>query len=153
MTKEQIILDKFLETVLAIIGGGKDGRKYFISAQIAQMLKQYPHASEVKTTIKNGEVYIVDADERISNLIGYTPDELRGKPLTYIMGERMDEVKQNEILNNLRQWGVSVKTNTNKRKDGSTVDTWGMIFKIGENDYREVVMDASKIVGYEMVGR
>jgi hypothetical protein len=48
----------------------------------------------------------------------------------------------------LNTYGVAVKTNKNKHKDGSIVDTFGWIFNMGTDSNVEVVMDVKNIIGY-----
>ncbi len=145
LTSSQIVVLDLLQTVRQLHPPCEID---IVNDVIAQRLKDYPFASEVKTKIVDGEVYIIEADSKIESIVGYTPDELKDKPLSMIMFKAIPEEKLSKILESLDKYGVSVKTNHNKHKDGSLVETFGWIFKVAENDYREVVMCADKVVGY-----
>jgi len=150
-THEQMLLDKFLDATLSIINGSGSGGE--LELYLSKKLRRYPFASVVYTKVRDNKVYIVRADDRIEGIIGYTPDELAGKPLTFIMSEPLEYDKLNKTLTELRDYGSSIKTNINKCKDGSLIETFGVIEDMGEDMYREVVVDASKIIGNEVGNR
>lgn len=149
MTNDQIVLMDFFKTVRSL-SGGEGSKELFMASHVAHLLHRFPFSSEVKTELrgKDKEVFIVDADEKIFDLIGYTPDELKGKPLSFIMEGKLNTAKQKRILYDLNTYGVAVKTNKNKHKDGSIVDTFGWIFNMGTDSNVEVVMDVKNIIGY-----
>ena len=147
-TPEQQVLLKFLDTVIHL--STKDVGREMVNSKISNLLRQYPYASEVKSHINNGVVIIDEADNKIKTLLGYEPCELVGKPLSFIMTDEIDKSKLDKILESIERYGMSVKVNVNKRKDGSLVKTFGWIFKVGKNDYREVVMDAKHVIGYDV---
>ena len=149
MTSEQIILQEYFKTTQMLLTGVKIDNTRF-EVRIAEKLRRYPFASEVLTELVNGEVFILDADDRIEYLVGYTPDELRGKPLSYIMHGQLKKNQLEKMILQLNQYGSTIKSNVNKCKDGSTVHTFGVIEDLGGGKYKEVVVDASKIIGYEM---
>ena len=139
MTTEQIVLMDFFQTVRDLSKGVHNAEN-LISIRIAHLLKSFPYASEVKSQIINGEIILVDADEKIKDIIGYDPIEIIGKPLTFIETGEAPASKRGKIFEDLHKYGVSVKQNINKCKDGSSVETFGWLFKVAPNNYREVVM-------------
>lgn len=147
-TPEQKLLIKFFDTVIHL-SPKNYGEEMAVNAKISKLLRDYPYASEVKSHISNGVVIIDRADSKITPLLGFDPSEIEGKPLSYIMQEDIDQDKLQKILTSIEKHGVSVKVNTNKCKDGSLIKTFGWIFKVGKNDYREVVMDAKHVIGYD----
>lgn len=149
MTSEQVILREYFKTTQMLLTGIKIDNTRF-EVRIAEKLRRYPFASEVSTEVVNGEVFILDADDRIEYIVGYTPDELKGKPLSYIMHKPLDKITLEHTLKELQEFGSSIKCNVNKCKDGSTVRTFGVIQDLGGGKYKEVVVDSSKIIGYEM---
>ena len=147
-TPEQKVLLKFLDTVIHL--SPKDVGREMVNSKISNLLIQYPFASEVKTHLEQDRVIIDEADAKIEQIVGYKPCELVGKPLGFIMGVEMNQKQLQKTVESLEKYGVCVKSNTNKRKDGSLVKTFGWIFKVGKNDYREVVMDAKHVIGYDV---
>lgn len=145
LTHEQKVLIGIFKGALALSNSGKS---MMVNDLIAQRLRAYPFASEVETAFVNGEITIIEADDKIKSIVGYTPEELKGQPLSKIMFAPLEGEKLKRTIDSLDCHGVAVKTNMNKHKDGSLVETFGWIFKVGENDYREVVMRASHVVGY-----
>lgn len=119
-----------------------------IAAKIDEIQRRYPKASEVHATIKNGIPHITKADSKIFDIVGYTPSELEGQPLTKIMFDEMEGTLIRQMVAELAENGMCVKINHNRHKNGSTVKTFGWIFKVGENSYREFVMKASHVLGY-----
>lgn len=145
MTSEQIVLMGLFDTVKAI-SKGQNTADDIISIHIAHLLKSFPYASEVKCYLTDdGDIIIVEADEKIFDIVGYTPDEMRGKPLSIFETGETTAAKRIKIFEDLQKYGVSVKQNKNKHKDGSTVDTFGWLFKVSPNNYREVVMKKENV--------
>jgi len=146
MTDSQRILDKFLDAVLSI----QDPVNPNYEMLIARKLRRYPFASVVYTEFRDGEVFILKADDRIEGITGYKPEELAGKPLTFIMFKPFEPKTLAKTMDELVKYGASLKTNLNKKKDGTSVETFGVLEDMGKNLYREVVVDASKIIGHEV---
>lgn len=119
-----------------------------IAAKIDEIQRKYPRASEVHTAIKNGEPHIVCADSKITEITGFTPSELKDKPVSFIMFEPFEPKLVRQMVAELEEDGMCVKLNNNRHKDGHLVKTFGWIFKISDNTYREFVMKASHVVGY-----
>lgn len=114
-----------------------------------QDFKQYPHGAIVRSEVIDGEVYILEAGDTIANIVGWTPEELKGKPLSFISAKVIDHKQTLRIVNTIERIGFCPKRNINLHKDGHTVNTQGIIFKEGHNRYIELVWDENKVVNYE----
>ena len=112
--------------------------------------KKYPYGAVVRSKVVNGQVIIVEAGESIKNIVGYTADELKGKPLQFFAAREMKPEQVMQVANTVEQLGFCPKMNTNKHKDGHEVKTQGIIFKEKPGEYIELVWDAEKMINYEM---
>lgn len=114
-----------------------------------QDFKKYPYGAIVRSQVIDGEVYIVEAGETIKNIVGYTAEELKDKPLSFISAIEPDIRKTLRIVETIERLGFCPKYNVNLHKDGHHVRTQGILFKEGDNRYIELVWDENKIVKYE----
>lgn len=147
MTDAQRQVQDFFQTTRDLLNGGSKPAAGG-NSKIEQILRGYNKASEIRATIRGGQVLIVDVDSNIEKILGYTPKELRGQYVSMFLkldlgANHIDEVRAEIALNNM-----CIRIDECIKKDGSSVTVLVCIFQIGENDYREFVMPLKEIVGY-----
>lgn len=109
-------------------------------------LKKHPDMAGVYTTFKDGQVHILQATNGIKSITGYSIEELRDVPLRFIMPRDINVYKLKLMLESLDVYGISPKCNLNLCKDGTTVRTMGVVWKLKRNLFFEMVWKVSDII-------
>lgn len=93
--------------------------------------------SEVKSEYREGDIYIIDADEGLSDITGYPLEELIGYRLTKFLVPRAPEVLF-QMIDALEKDKVVFKSSVIQTKDGKFLDTFGILVKEKRNDNRKI---------------
>jgi len=96
----------------------------------------------VEFELRQEGLIIVKASKNIQDIIGYTPDELVGTPLSKYSLSNVDTRMMNTIVDLLHNGEVVMKNSSISHKEGGEVLTKGMLYK-DKDKYVEFIWKAN----------